>query len=128
MRDYCNEHGLYNDYSRTYTAGYNDKSRVKIGNKNTSKKLDNPTKSGKINSSGTTLKIDIQHFAKSSKDFPTIILPRREYAHVMSEVETNITLEQRSKKVFKKAIGDFYYTVENNGAGNYRIIGKKAIK
>lgn len=128
LRDYCNEHGLYNDYSRTYTAGYNDKSRVKIGNKNTSKKLDNPTKSGKINSSGTTLKIDIQHFAKSSKDFPTIILPRREYAHVMSELETNITLEQRSKKVFKKAIGDFYYTVENNGAGNYRIIGKKAIK
>ena len=74
------------------------------------------------------MKIDIQLFAKSSKEYPTIILPKREYAHVMSELETNITLEQRSKKVFRKAIGDYYYTIENNGAGNYRIIEKKAIK
>lgn len=48
LRNYCKENGLTNDYSRTYTAGYNNKTRVKIGNKNTSKKLDNPAKSGII--------------------------------------------------------------------------------
>jgi hypothetical protein len=123
LREHCEKCGLYNDYSRTYTAGYNGKKNIT----NTSKIVDNSAKSGKMNRE-TPLKINIQLFAKSSKDFPTVILPKADYAHIMSELETNITLEQRSRKVFKKAIGDYYYTVENNGAGNYRIIGKKAIK
>ena len=70
LRDYCQEHGLYNDYSRTYTAGYNDKRRVKIGNKTTSKKLDNPAKSGIIKSGALTSRNDPgftkrEEFAKS---------------------------------------------------------------
>lgn len=73
------------------------------------------------------LPINLQLFAHSSKSFPTVILPKSEYAHVMSEIETNITPEQRRKKVFRKAIGD-YYTVENNGPGNYRIIAKERIE
>ena len=92
------------------------------------KALEKSGESGIIKSNKAPLKINIQLFAKPSEDFPTVILPKAEYAHIMSELETNITLEQRSKKVFKKAIGDYYYTIENNGAGNYRIIGKKAIK
>ena len=43
LRDHCNEHGLYNDYSRTYTAGYNGKSK-----KNSTKTVDISYKSGII--------------------------------------------------------------------------------
>ena len=70
----------------------------------------------------------MQFFAKKSEDFATIILPKQEYAHVMSEIATNISNEQRNRKVFKKAVGNYMYTVENNGFGNYRIIGKVKIE
>ena len=70
----------------------------------------------------------VKGFAKGSKDFPTVILPKQEYAHVMSEIATNLTSEQSKESVFTKAIGNNIYTVENNGFGDYRIIGKKAIK
>ena len=75
-----------------------------------------------------TLKINIQLFAKNVEDFETIILPKKEYAHIMSEIATNITEEQSKKKVIKKLIGDYCYTVENNGFGNYRVIGKELIE
>ena len=71
--------------------------------------------------------IGFQFFSKSSKDYETILLPKREYAHVMSELATNMTAEQRKQKVVHKAIGEYIYTVENNGFGNYRVIGKKPI-
>lgn len=45
----------------------------------------------------------------------------------MSEIATNITKEQNQKSVFEKAIGNYVYTVENNGFGNYRIIDKTII-
>ena len=64
---------------------------------------------------------------RSSKDFKTIILPKQEYAHVMSELATHMNAAQRKQKIVKKAIGDHIYTVENNGFGNYRIIGKRPI-
>lgn len=66
----------------------------------------------------------IQFFARKSEDFPTIWLSKKEYAHVMSELATHLIEEQQGKKVVKKAIGKCIYTVENNGFGNYRIIGK----
>ena len=44
--------------------------------------------------------VDIQLFARKSKDFPTVVLPKQEYAHVMSEIATNITKEQSTKKSF----------------------------
>ena len=74
------------------------------------------------------MKIGLQFFAKSSKDFKTVILPKSEYAHVMSELATHLTKEQASKQVFSKAIGKYIYTVENNGFGEYRIIKKVEIK
>ena len=73
------------------------------------------------------IKIDMQHFAKKSTDYPTIILPKDEYAHVMSEIATYISEEQKNMKVFLKAIGNYNYTVENNGFGNCRIIGKRLL-
>lgn len=51
-------------------------------------------------------------------------LPKEEYAQVMSELNTHLTEEQRSKKYVQKAIGDYLYTIENNGFNDYRIIGK----
>lgn len=65
---------------------------------------------------------------KKSIDFPTIRLSKQEYAHVMSELATNMSKEQRQKSIVKKAIGNYYYTVENNGFGDYRIIGKEPIE
>ena len=70
------------------------------------------------------LKPNIQLFAKKVEDFETVILPTKEYAHVMSEIATNLTKEQSKRKVFSKAIGDYIYTVENKGFGNYRVIKK----
>lgn len=74
------------------------------------------------------IKIGLQYFAKQSKDFKTVILPEKEYAHVMSEIATHLTEEQASKKVFSRAIGKYIYTVENNGFGNYRVIKKIKIR
>lgn len=62
--------------------------------------------------------------AYKSSDFETIILPKQEYAHVMSELNTNLSKEQRRQSVVSKAIGNYVYIVENNGFNNYRIIGK----
>ncbi|MCR4616235.1 MAG: hypothetical protein K5756_08830 [Clostridiales bacterium] len=87
--------------------------------------LENKTvSSAKILKPGESLE-----FAKrGTSSFETIILPKDEYAHVMSEIATNLTVEQSNHAVFKKCIGNYVYTVENNGFGNYRIIGKKIIK
>lgn len=68
--------------------------------------------------------------AKESDDgaLETIYLPKSEYARVMSEIATNFTKEQAQKKVFNKAIGDYIYVVENNGFGEFRIVGKRRIE
>lgn len=76
---------------------------------------------------GSTMKIGLQFFARSSKDYKTIELPKQEYAHVMSELATHLTAAQRKQKVVTKAIGNYIYTIENNGFSNYRIIGKEII-
>ena len=51
----------------------------------------------------------LQFFAKKPEDFPTVILDRKEYAHVMSEIATNITKEQEKRKVFSKPIGKYIH-------------------
>lgn len=85
------------------------------------------TKSYIVNPATDGIISSVNTFAKGSKDFPTVFLPKQEYAHVMSEIATNITKEQSQKSVFEKAIGNYIYTVENNGFGNYRIIDKTLI-
>ena len=60
----------------------------------------------------------------SSKEIETVYLPGEEYAHVMQELNTHTNDEQKEMSVFTKAIGNYIYTVENNGIGEYRIIGK----
>lgn len=82
------------------------------------KVLDKSIQSGILESNGNRINIGMQFFSKSIEDFATIILPKDEYAHVMSEIATNITEEQSTKRVIKKHIGDYIYTVENKGFGN----------
>lgn len=71
--------------------------------------------------------LDLQMFSKRPKDYDTIILSKKEYAHVMSELNTNLTKEQLKHKIVSKPIGDYIYTIEVIEFGNYRIIGKKLI-
>lgn len=78
-------------------------------------------------SNKSKLKIDIQFFATTPKDFETIILPAKEYAHVISEINTNITEEQLKHKILSKNIGDYTYTFECFGFDDYRIIKKRKI-
>lgn len=85
------------------------------------KMVDNAQKTGR-------LKIDIQLFARKSSDFSTVYLPKKEYAHVMSEIRTWATESQLRKRVFTKPIGNYIYTVENLGDGDFRIIGKELIE
>lgn len=85
-------------------------------------------KNGVEKSAGTAImKMDLMFFSRNVKDYNTVVLSKNEYAHVMSELNTNLSDEQRKKKVITKAIGDFCYTIENNGFNNYRIIGKTPI-
>ena len=58
---------------------------------------------------------------------PTVRLSKAEYAKVMSEFNTNMSNEQRKQAVVSKPIGDYIYTIENNGFDEYRIIGKVSI-
>ena len=56
-----------------------------------------------------------------------IILPEDEYAHVISELNSNMSETDKSKKLVTKPIGDYYYTVINQGFNEYVIIGKRPI-
>ena len=56
-----------------------------------------------------------------------IILPKDEYAHVISEINTNMSEMDRTKNLVTKPIGDYYYTIINYGYNDYRIIGKRPI-
>lgn len=66
--------------------------------------------------------------AFSSRSLPTVQLPAKEYAHVMSEIATHITNEQRNQSAFIKNIGQYTYHIENNQDNTYRIVGKFKIR
>lgn len=85
------------------------------------------TKSSIVNPATDGIISSVKTFAKGSKDFPTVFLPKQEYAHVMSEIATHLTPKRDAEQVFRQAIGKYVYTVENNGFGNYRVIGKELI-
>ena len=80
--------------------------------------------------SGEAGKIDLAlnyAFKRDTSSIKTVFLPKDEYAHVMSEIATNLTEAQKNQPIVSKAIGKYVYTFENNGFGNYRIISKKEI-
>ena len=76
--------------------------------------------------SGTATIFDMS-LKKDTSSIKTIILPKDEYAHVMSEIATNLSETQKKQSVITKAIGNYYYVFENNGFGDYRIICKAPI-
>lgn len=122
--EFCEQTGQTKRSERISIAKW-DRSKAaaaRAAAKNREKNVANPAKSGSIK------EIDLQFFSKKASDFKTVRLDRQEYAHVMSEIATNITKEQSTKKVFCKPIGSYVYTVENNGFGDYRIIKKVRIE
>ena len=69
------------------------------------KMVDNAQKTGR-------LKIDIQLFARKSSDFSTVYLPKKEYAHVMSEIRTWAT---ESQLIYEKGL---QFTSKYKRSGN----------
>lgn len=65
--------------------------------------------------------------SSDSKYYETIQLSKSEYAMVIHALNTDLTDEQRTHKIIHKSIGNYIYTVENNGYDNYRIIGREEI-
>ena len=80
------------------------------------------------NSNDDIIKATAEYVKNSTSVLPTIQLPKKEYAHVMSEINTHMSDEQRELPVVSKAIGDYIYTFENHGFNEYRIIGKVPIE
>lgn len=64
---------------------------------------------------------------RDTSSIKTVVLPKKEYAHVMSEIATNMNEWEKKQPIVTKAIGKFRYTYENNGFGDYRIIMKQPI-
>lgn len=73
------------------------------------------------------VKMNLQFFAKKASTRKTVRLSTKEYAHVMSELRTNITKEEKKHTVINKAIGNFMYSFENHFDDTYRVIKKKKI-
>jgi SPP1 gp7 family putative phage head morphogenesis protein len=119
-------------HCRCSTAAWEDDSEYEawlnhLENGGTTESWNNYKKTVENYAKSSKMKYGLQFFARSSKDYKTIELPKQEYAHVMSELATHLTPTQRKQKVVTKAIGNYIYTIENNGFGNYRVIGKEVI-
>ncbi len=91
----------------------------------TNKHLTQPTGNSIIKSE---VSFDGKIYKKKSSDFKTIRLNKREYKHLMSEIASNLSEEQKSSEVFIKYCGDYQYIVENHGFGYYRVISRRKIK
>lgn len=59
-----------------------------------------------------------------SRGLEPIKLSKQEYAMVVSELNTHLTTEERSKVILTKRIGSVKYTFENHGFGNYRFLDR----
>ena len=73
---------------------------------------------GRFGTGAETRKFDRQKRRREVK------LSKEEYARVVSALNTNLTKEEREKKILQRAIGNYNYIIENNGFDNYRIIAK----
>lgn len=122
LQAHCDKYGLKRDYSRELVQEQvtkKNQNAFTTANKNVNINRGSESKGSKI---------DLQLFAKKPSDYETVFLPKDEYGKVMHEISTNLTAEQNSRKMFSKRIGDYIYFVENNGFGNYRVIGKEPIE
>lgn len=76
---------------------------------------------------GFKYKLDNQLFGRKTSDYGTIRLSKKEYAMVVSELNSNLTAEDIKPGFRNKTIGDYIYTFEIYGFDNYRFVGKKKI-
>lgn len=68
-----------------------------------------------------------EHYAK--KRPKQIWLSKREYAHVVSEINTWYNFrEEISDKYISKAIGNYVYTFKNKGFNDYVFVGRDEIE
>lgn len=109
-----------------YKLGAFDKVIPK-GEATVKKLLAGPFKEKRAVDSPSIKKIGLQFFAKKPSDFKTVRVSKKEFAHVMSEIATHITPEEREKSTIVKYIGKYRYMVENLHDGTFRIIGKSRI-
>lgn len=73
-------------------------------------------------------KLNNQLFGRNPKDYDSIKLGTREYARVVSQLNTNLTREELKTGIKTKAIGDYFYTFEVIDFDEYRFISKTRIK
>ena len=74
---------------------------------------------------GFPLRLNLQNFAKK---YEQIYLPKKEYARVMSEINTWVKEKDVIKsRIYKKTIGDYIYTFIYKGFNNYTFISKEMV-
>ena len=82
----------------------------------------------KPTTTANTLKnINTQLFSQKLNSDKIVRLSKNGYAHVMSELSTNITNTQRSQPTIIKNIGKHKYTFKNNFDNTFDIIDRKII-
>lgn len=74
-------------------------------------------KDGKFGKGGSSV--------KGNKNVESI--SKEEYGKIIHELNNNLTKEQRKKKRITKAIGNYIYTVINNGFNEYTVVEKAKI-
>ena len=75
----------------------------------------------------STPRFDYGKMNLNSSALKTVLLPKREYAKIMSEVATHISDAQRKQPIFQKAVGNILYTLENGFNGTYRVVDRRRI-
>ena len=64
---------------------------------------------------------------ESVRGYKPVILARSEYARVVSELNTNMSAEDRKRGVLTKAIGNYRYTFINRGFDDYVFVRKEKL-
>ncbi|MBM6985416.1 MAG: DUF1073 domain-containing protein [Acidaminococcaceae bacterium] len=65
---------------------------------------------------------------KINRNPRTIRLSKQEYARIVSELNTNLSKEERKEKILFKGIGNYVYVIINKGFNDYQIIGREELK
>lgn len=66
-----------------------------------------------------------EHFVKMDRQAES--MSQNEMNYITHELNTNLTNRERKSKVIRRAIGDYVYTVKNNGFNNYNFLKKEKI-
>ncbi|MCQ2530291.1 MAG: hypothetical protein MJ086_03455 [Lachnospiraceae bacterium] len=70
---------------------------------------------------------EYQRELNAIKEYSQLRLPPDEYAHIMSEINNNMSEEDKKHALIRKPIGNYIYTFINKGFDEYIIIDKKII-